>query len=234
MRIAFFGGTFDPPHSGHLAIAEAALSRLRLDRILFAPVGRQPLKRDETASTFTDRCRMVELAIAGQPAFELSLLDAPRSNHQPNYTIDTILQLKSTLAPDDHLFCLTGADSFLTLRQWHRAADLLLACTLIVASRPGFPLGNLVHALPAGFKAAPAQPEIHDNYQTLHIENAAHRHAIIHILPNLDYEVSATQIRAELAAEFQTTTLLAPSVAAYIKLHNLYKSDGARRAAKHE
>ncbi|HMD18855.1 MAG TPA: nicotinate (nicotinamide) nucleotide adenylyltransferase, partial [Alloacidobacterium sp.] len=133
MRIAFFGGTFDPPHRGHLAIAQAAAERLRLDRVLFAPVGNQPLKHDSSVASFDDRVAMVKLAISGDRRFELSTIDAPRLDHRPNYTIDTIRLLKESLQPKDHLFCLVGADSFLSLPRWYRAAELLFDCDFIVA-----------------------------------------------------------------------------------------------------
>src|SRR5947209_15565723 len=76
-RVAFFGGSFDPPHLGHLAVASAARDALRLDRVLFAPVGAQPLKPAGSTAAFADRLAMTELAIAGEPGFEISLADAP-------------------------------------------------------------------------------------------------------------------------------------------------------------
>jgi nicotinate-nucleotide adenylyltransferase len=251
MRIAFFGGSFDPPHRGHLAIARAALERLHLDRVLFAPVGSQPLKHaDSTAATssYEDRCAMVELAIASNPAITvstmteptmtLSLIDAPKPNGEPNYTIDTLHQLKATLAPDDELFCLIGADSFLTLRQWRSATELLLTCNFIVAARPGFTLTDLSAALPDTLAAnltriqpdEPATP-----YQRFQAEeplgpDKSARHANIYLLPDLDEDISATQIRAALAtsklpltpSEATTDPTIPPAVSAYIRSHNLY------------
>ena len=95
-RIAFFGGSFDPPHRGHLTIAHAAQSALSLDTVLFAPVGAQPLKPDGSTAGFQDRVAMTRLAIAGEPNFALSLADAPKPANTPkfNYTIDTLLALK--------------------------------------------------------------------------------------------------------------------------------------------
>jgi nicotinate-nucleotide adenylyltransferase len=84
MRIAFFGGTFDPPHLGHLAIARAAADRLRLDRVLFAPVGSQPLKQDSSVASFADRLAMVKLAITDDTRFAASEIDAPHADGQPN------------------------------------------------------------------------------------------------------------------------------------------------------
>src|SRR5215469_4855309 len=84
-RIAFFGGSFDPPHRGHLAIARAALQALHLDRVLFAPVGAQPLKPEGATASFDDRVAMTRLAIAEEPRFEVSLADAPAPSGAPNY-----------------------------------------------------------------------------------------------------------------------------------------------------
>src|ERR1039458_9462915 len=89
MRVALFGGTFDPIHRGHLALASAAASAFALDRVLFAPVGRQPLKAAPTAA-FADRLEMTRLAVAfaADPRFVVSSVDAPRPNGAPNYTVD--------------------------------------------------------------------------------------------------------------------------------------------------
>ena len=97
MRIAFFGGSFDPPHRGHLAIARAAIERLALDTVWMAPVGVQPLKPGGFSTSFADRLAMVELAAAGDPRIVPSAIDAPRSDGQPNYTIDVLTAIKASL-----------------------------------------------------------------------------------------------------------------------------------------
>ena len=86
-RIAFFGGSFDPPHLGHIGVARAAQVALHLDTVLFAPVGIQPLKPAGSTASFEDRVAMTELAIKGQPQFAISFADAPDPNGRPNYTI---------------------------------------------------------------------------------------------------------------------------------------------------
>ena len=90
-RVAFFGGSFDPPHKGHLAIAHAARTALGLDSILFAPVGAQPLKPNGLTASFEDRLAMTRLAIACEPEFAVSLADAPKPSGAPNYTLETSL-----------------------------------------------------------------------------------------------------------------------------------------------
>ncbi|MGD0681942.1 MAG: nicotinate-nicotinamide nucleotide adenylyltransferase [Terracidiphilus sp.] len=135
-RVAFFGGSFDPPHLGHLGVARAALAALGLDTVLFAPVGTQPLKPQGPTACFEDRLAMTRLAIAGEPAFALSLADAPKSSGAPNFTLETLLALRAQLPPGSTLFCLMGADSFAGFSRWHRAAEIPFLAPLIVASRP--------------------------------------------------------------------------------------------------
>src|SRR5271165_2530660 len=141
-RVAFFGGSFDPPHLGHLAVARVARSALRLDTVLFAPVGMQPLKPRGSTAPFEDRVAMTGLAIAGEPRFALTRIDAPNGAGLPNYTLETLEQLHAEL-PDAELFCLMGADSFVSLKRWHGAAEVPFAASLIVASRPGQSLDDL-------------------------------------------------------------------------------------------
>src|ERR1700761_1830491 len=98
-RTAFFGGSFDPPHLGHLAVARAARAALQLDCVLFAPVGAQPLKPHGSTAPFPDRLPMTSLAIAGEPGFEISLADAPTSDQRPNYTLETLGTIRAGLPP---------------------------------------------------------------------------------------------------------------------------------------
>lgn len=163
-RIAFFGGSFDPPHLGHIGIACAAQAALHLDTVLFTPVGIQPLKPHGSTAGFDDRVAMTELAIQGLPGFEICLADAPNPNGVPNYTIDTLLQLRKQFPPAA-LFTLMGADSLLSLPHWHRAAEVPFLAPLIVASRPGQHLEDLAAILPAGLsiredaEEAPGAPD---------------------------------------------------------------------------
>src|SRR5271165_878843 len=160
-RVAFFGGSFDPPHQGHLAVAHAARAALALDTVLFAPVGAQPLKPQGSTAGFEDRVQMTRLAVDGVPGFEVSLVDAPKPSGAPNYTLETLLDLRAELPIGGMLFCLMGADSFFGLKGWHRSAEIPFAAPLIVASRPGQPLDDLRAALPLGLTleaAASGQP----------------------------------------------------------------------------
>ncbi len=222
MRIAFFGGTFDPPHCGHLAIARAAADRLCLDRVLFAPVGSQPLKQDSSVASFEDRVAMVKLAVADDTRFELSMVDAPRQDDRPNYTIDTLQGIKSFLGPEDHLFCLVGADSFLSLPRWYRAAKLLFACDFIVAGRPGFDFDTAETMLPQRvYISAELHPE--PGLSTFTLTNAAAQLSTLYFLPDLHVEISATAVRRALTEHLIRNDVLPEPVAEYIRSRHLYR-----------
>ncbi len=231
MRIAFFGGSFDPPHCGHLAIARAAIDFLGLDRVLFAPVGAQPLKRELRSSSYADRLAMVELAIEGDPRFGVSLLDAPRENGQPNFTLRTLSELRQALSPEDELFCLIGADSFLNLKQWHGAQDLLFACDFIVAGRPGFLLNDLGSILPEGVRVSGDPKLFSPGCLSVLIENPSRLRAHLYLLPDLNADISASEIRNALQAtadpRHEVQAVLPAAVVSYIRDHGLYSEDRA-------
>ena len=235
-RIAFFGGSFDPPHLGHLAVARAAGAALALDRVLFAPVGAQPLKPHGSTAPFADRLAMTQLAIAGDPAFAISLADAPIAVGKPNFTLDTLRSLRTQLPPGGELFCLMGADSFISLRKWHRGSEIPFAASLIVASRPGQLLDDLTAALPDGITlsvapqhsaTAPTQRDGPIEVHSYVLRNPAGDKAQFYLLPGLHVEISASAIRDQVrsASDIQPAgqDLLPPTVAEYIRLHGLYR-----------
>jgi nicotinate-nucleotide adenylyltransferase len=228
LRVAFFGGSFDPPHLGHLAVARAAKAALGLDTVLFAPVGAQPLKPLGSRAGFTDRLAMTRLAIAAKPELSISLADGPKPLGRPNYTLDTLLGLRAQLPEGSTLFCLMGADSFAGLRRWHRAAEIPFAAPLIVASRPGERLGKLDSWLPAGLsiEAAPA-PDKTDSEIELRrylLRNQVGEIAPFYLLPGLEIEISASEIRdrIRIGDRIRLRELLPASVSDYIRDHGLY------------
>jgi nicotinate-nucleotide adenylyltransferase len=235
-RVAFFGGSFDPPHLGHLAVARAARSAFLLDAVVFAPVGVQPLKPDGATASFDDRLAMTRLAIEGEPGFKVSLADAPKLNggHEfaPNYTLETLEGLRAELGPESILYCLMGADSFLSLRHWHRAAEVPFVSPLIVASRPGQPLEGLTSALPQGvtIEAAPNESQGSGDIEVraFVLKNERGGQAPFFVLPGLDVPISATEIRARIHAGPGTGKVDAgpvpPAVRDYIAQHGLYRS----------
>lgn len=234
-RVAFFGGSFDPPHFGHLAIARAAREALGLDRVLFAPVGAQPLKPSGSTATFADRLAMTELAIAGEPGFEISLADAPNAGGEPNYTLETLRRLRAGLPAEGCLFCLMGADSFASLRNWRGAAEIPFAAWLIVASRPGQEIDDLTRFLPEGLTLENCAErkdrlcgsvESGVDIRSYVVRDPKGGQAPFYLLPGLDVEISASEIRANLRAsveESATARAVPAAVAKYIRMHRLYR-----------
>jgi nicotinate-nucleotide adenylyltransferase len=231
-RVAFFGGSFDPPHLGHIAVARAAREALGLDSVLFAPVGTQPLKPAGPVAGFEDRVAMTRLAIEGEAGFAISLIDAPRPAGTPNYTLDTLLRLREELPVGCKLFCLMGADSLNGLRHWHRAEEIPFAAEMIVASRPGQSLNDLKAFLPEGFmlKAADClEKRSTVEVRCYSIGNGTGSRAPFYALPGLQVEISASSIREDLQAgirEGDTAALrdlLPAGVGAYVREHGLYR-----------
>ncbi len=234
-RVAFFGGSFDPPHLGHLAVARAARAAFHLDTVLFAPVGTQPLKPEGLSASFEDRLAMTQLAIKGEPHFEVSLADAPKADGRPNFTLETLQELRTQMGPGGELFCLMGADSFLGLRQWHRAGEIPFVASLIVASRPGDSLDRLQAALPEGLALQSASNEGKSEsgiaVRRFRLLNGDGESANFYVLPDLDVEISASQIRRLIRNGPQAPRqkpaaepwLLPNAVADYIGAHDLYR-----------
>ncbi len=204
MRIGFFGGSFDPPHLGHLAVARAAAERFVLDRILFAPTAHQPLKPAGAAAPFQDRLAMVALLCDLQAAnartqFEPSSLDAPLPGDAPNYTVNTLSTLRNQCSGDDVIYVIIGADAFLGLPRWRSSEILLDLAEWIVVSRPGASLEELDH---------------------LHLRPEQMRH--VHLLEHVHEPASATNVRSLLAAGSGCEGLLPASIVSYIRAHHLY------------
>jgi len=133
MRVGVFGGTFDPVHVGHLAIAHAALESVPLDRVLFVIAKRSPLKGRAPVAGEEDRLRMLELAIAGEPRFAVSRIELERDG--PSYTVDTL----ERLAGADELFLILGSDAIADFPRWKDPERIGRLATLVVAERPGAP-----------------------------------------------------------------------------------------------
>jgi len=228
-RIAFFGGSFDPPHMGHLGIARAAQAILQLDTVLFTPVGSQPLKPMGSSASFEDRVAMTELAIRDLPNFAISFADAPDPAGVPNYTIDTLNRLQAQF-PSAQLFTLVGADSFLSLGRWYRGSEIPFAAPLIVASRPGQRLEHLAAELPDGLTIEPDPLSAENRPGTLEvftIRNSSGAEAPLYLLPGLEIEISASEIRNDVNSAFDSLSaghgLLPDAVCDYISTHHLYR-----------
>jgi len=201
MRIGFFGGTFDPPHHGHLAVALAAAKAFDLDRVLLAPVGVQPLRLEGASASFGERLAMVKLLAKADPRLEASSLDAPSLSGEPNFTIDTLTRLKETLTPADSLFVIVGADAFAGLDRWKDPERLLSVADWIVVSRPGMDL------LPTIERIVPTPLRAH-----------------VFALDGVAETVSATDLRERLSSQQSCGDLVPRPVLDYIAKHGLYRA----------
>jgi nicotinate-nucleotide adenylyltransferase len=156
VRVAIFGGTFDPIHTAHMVVAREAADMFSLDRVLFIPAANPPLK--DTGASYEDRYRMVELACAGDPRFEPSRLEEGKEKSYSIYTIERV-SAQNTVKGDQNtgknnqnsVFFIIGADAFAEIRHWHRWEDVIRAVEFIVVARPGHsftaPPGARVHRL---------------------------------------------------------------------------------------
>ncbi|MEN6604863.1 MAG: nicotinate-nucleotide adenylyltransferase [Bryobacteraceae bacterium] len=134
MKLALFGGTFDPIHAAHLTVAREAADRFALDRVLFIPNAHPPHKGGTVTADYEDRVRMAELACQEDPRFHVSKLEA---GTRKSYSILTIEKVRQTLDVGDELFFLIGSDAFAELRSWYRWRDVIAEVEFIVVTRPG-------------------------------------------------------------------------------------------------
>jgi nicotinate-nucleotide adenylyltransferase len=207
-RIGMLGGTFDPIHAGHLALARVALDQLGLDQVLFVPAGQPPHKRGRPITPAEDRLAMVELAIAAEPPFAVSRIEIDRPG--PSYTADTAEALVNGPETDDRPIELTvilSAESFADLPSWHDPGRLLRLARIAVAPRTG-------HPAPTPAWLAQRLPGFADRVVVLEG-------------PHLD--ISASDIRARVAAGRSIDQLVPPPVAAYIEAHHLYREPPPRK-----
>lgn len=134
MKLAIFGGTFDPIHCAHLEIARRAAARFHLDRILLVPAAQPPHKGGAAHAAYEHRVRMAELAVEGNSRIEVSRLEQAETR---SYSIHTIEAVRAGMAPGDDLYFIIGADAFADIRTWRRWTDVARAVCFLVVSRPG-------------------------------------------------------------------------------------------------
>jgi nicotinate-nucleotide adenylyltransferase len=241
MNIGLFGGTFDPIHRGHLALARGARERCKLSRIFFVPANVPPHKQREPLSAFAHRYAMVSLATAEERDFVPSLLEAPeheaaenlrsaaqgkernkRSSGKPNYTIDTVVRIKQSLKTIDRLFLLIGIDAFEDIAKWHQAEALFRECAFVVASRPGYWLADVANALPESLR--PRKELTQPFHKQAASGDLVLNGVTIHLLDNVYQPISSTAIRQAIAGGKPLGRFVEPAVAEYIKKTGLYKS----------
>jgi nicotinate-nucleotide adenylyltransferase len=236
MNIGLFGGTFDPIHLGHTALARAAMERCDLGRIYFVPASVPPHKQTQPMVSYLHRYAMVVLATMNDKAFVPSVLEGPgtalpqvssrkatgsQAVPAANYSIDTVRRLKPTLKKTDRLFFLIGIDAFNDIAKWHQAEALLGECEFIVASRPGYSLADIANALPEGLRP---KAEVTKPFSKQPAKGDLVLPGVtIHLLENVHQNISATAIREAVSAKRPLTKFVNPAVAEYIKKMELYK-----------
>lgn len=246
MNIGLFGGSFDPIHRGHVALAQAAASRYALRQVLFVPANVPPHKQKQPLTAFIHRYAMVALATQSEKGFVPSLLEAPAETEtesrsagtgpersrrnasvptqdRANYSIDTVRRLKQTLKKSDRIFFLIGIDAFRDVAKWREARALLAECDFVVASRPGFSLRDVAESLPEDLRppAAVTRP--------FHKQPAKGDLVLpgvtLHLLEGVQQNVSATAIREAAAQGKPLARWLDPQVADYVRKHGLYRTE---------
>ena len=196
-RIGLFGGTFDPPHLGHLVLAECARDRLRLDEVRFIPAGHPPHKRSTPVTRAADRVAMVRLAVRGNRAFTVSTVEARRRG--PSFTIETLRQVAAE-SRDTRLYLLMGADSLDEFSTWRDPQGILGLATLAVAGRPG----RRARRRAGGRRARAPRGRVA-------------------WLDNAEIAISSSLVRARARAGRSIRYLVPDPVAAYIVRHGLYR-----------
>lgn len=196
MKIGVLGGTFDPPHAGHLALAEAAIESLGLDEVLFVPANRNPLKKGRRQASPKDRVEMVRLMIEGKPQMAVSDVEIVRGGH--SFAVETMDELHF-VRPAEYWFIL-GSDAVKAIDTWKQPERLLRLARLGVAYRPPETWADVVSRL---------KPEFQDKLDPIQMKPV---------------EVSSTDIRNRLAAKKPLGAWLCPAVLQYVRDHNLYEN----------
>ena len=217
-RIGLLGGTFNPVHNGHLAIAHQTREALQLDRVILIPTGDPPHKPLEHLAPAKDRYEMVRLAIESDTALSISDVDVRRSGK--SYSIDTVRLLQQEYGRETRLYFLIGLDAFLELPTWRDPETLLTLCSFVVLSRPGLSFQAL-SALPLIPRLPQASLLDLDAGRSVRLDTAVGPQSLICLrLPPSD--VSASDIRAKIARGVPTANLLPPAVESYILQHHIY------------
>ncbi len=199
-RIGIMGGTFDPVHKGHLALAKAAMEEFVLDEVVFIPSGMPPHKKPGEVTDKEHRYKMVKLATKGIPKFKISRIELDRKG--VSYAVDTFNGLKKIYGEKAKLFYIMGLDSISEILEWRKPLELFKLCEFIVGTRPGTRIRTFKRLV----KFPPLQKEVDK----------------IHLI-ELRENISSSDIRERLKEDKSVKGLLPKAIENYIKRHNLYK-----------
>jgi nicotinate-nucleotide adenylyltransferase len=212
--LALLGGSFDPVHHGHVALAGLFARLLQPDELRIVPAGK-PWQKSGLEAGDADRVAMLELAFRGAP-FPVVLDMQEIERGRPTYTVDTLKSVRAELGSAASIVFLMGADQLHKLDTWREWRSLFTLAHIAVAARPGFSLAHEALPPPVTQELGPRLTKV-DELRAA----PAGRVAIVHTLA---VDISATQVRAAIRAEEQADALIAPQVLDYIQQHHLYKS----------
>jgi nicotinate-nucleotide adenylyltransferase len=198
MRLGILGGTFDPPHNGHLLIASEAQERLNFAQVIFVPAQQPPHKPNEPITPFATRVAMLECALYGKASFVISMVEAQRPG--PSYTVDTLRAMRQEYAPNTELFFIMGMDSLANFATWHAPDEIVKLCKLAVLERPGYRVDlDTLEAKVPGVKSA------------------------VVFVPAPELDISASEVRERAARGESLSGLVPPAVEQYIIENRLYQ-----------
>ena len=213
-NIAFFGGTFDPVHCGHVSIAKTLLGLFGLDKFFFLPAFHAPHKPDSKPTSGYHRFAMLSLATVEESKISVSTLELDHA--KTRYSFDTLTELK-TIYPNDRIFFVMGADSWRDIRTWHRWEDVLLLTDHIVVSRPGYELalGHVTEGVMERIVDVRGEKE---TISTLPRPQ-------IYFTDAVQFDISATEIREDVRNDdiLDRTDDVPDVVAKYIEKYELYR-----------
>jgi nicotinate-nucleotide adenylyltransferase len=195
MKIGILGGTFDPPHTGHLALARAAMEQLELDEVLLLPANRNPLKETRPVASGRERLEMTQRLVQDEPNMGVSDQEITRGG--PSYSVDTVTELYMA-RPADYWF-LIGADALKTVPEWKNVAKMLRMCRLGVAVRPPMTDHDVMARAPTEFRDR------------------------IDVVKMKPMDVSSTEIRRRIGEGRPVSAWLPPPVLKYVEEKRLYR-----------
>lgn len=198
LRLGLLGGTFDPPHVGHLLVAQEAYEQLSLDRVLFVVSGRPPHKIGEVVTVPELRAEMTRGAVAGNPVFEMSEAEFHREG--PTYTVDTLRHFRA-IHPESELFFILGVDQLAEFHGWHEPEEILRLATLVAVAREG--------VVPDGLPVR----ELHDGQGVDYVPLT---------IPRLD--ISSSEIRTRIRAGRSARYLVPDATRRIIETQCLYRA----------
>ena len=200
MKLGVLGGTFDPIHNGHLAVADEVRSRLGLSVILFIPAGQPWLKAESLVTAAEHRVAMIRLAIADRDCCRVFMIDIEREG--PTYTLDTLAELWKRLGADDEVYFIMGWGSLSELPAWREPQRIIRMCTLVVVPRPGYP-----------------QPDVKELEKS--VPGISEK---VIILDKPEIDISSSDIRERVARGQSISGLVPKAVEGYIRERGLYLS----------